>query len=57
LRGEVVDFVRLHLLDDTNQAGTVSQVAMVKEKAHVFFVAITIKMIYAIGIKKGWCGA
>jgi hypothetical protein len=35
LRGEVVDFVGLHLLDDADQAGRVGQVAVVQDEAAV----------------------
>ena len=34
LRRQVVDFVRLHLLDDANQVGGVGQIAVVQLEPH-----------------------
>ncbi len=52
LRGEVVDLVRLHLLDDADQVGRVGQVAIVQEQLDVALVRILIQMIDAIGVER-----
>ena len=52
LRGEVVDFVRLGLLDDADEAGAVGHVPMVQEESYVMFVAILIQMVDAIGVEE-----
>ena len=35
LRGQVVDLVGLHLLDDADEVGRIRHVAVVQEEAHV----------------------
>ena len=53
LRREIVDFVRLDLLNDANQVRRVCEVAVMKCQPHVDFVGILIEMIYPIGIEQG----
>jgi hypothetical protein len=52
LRCQVVDLVRLHLLNDSYQAGRIRQVAVVKDEALVRFVWILIEMVDAVGIEQ-----
>ena len=51
LGGEVVDFIRLHLLDDAHQTGAIGEIAVVEEEAHSGFVAVTIEVVNAVGIE------
>jgi hypothetical protein len=52
LRGEVVDLVGLHLLDDAHQAGAVGHVAVVEDEAAVRFVRILVEMVDAVGVEQ-----
>jgi hypothetical protein len=52
LRGEVVDFVGLHLLNDAHQARTVGHVAVVQGEATIGDMRILIQMIDAVGIEQ-----
>ena len=51
LRGKVVDFVRLRLLDDADEARRVRQVTVMKKEANVIFVRITVQVIDAYGVE------
>ena len=53
LRGQVVDFVRLHLLDHVDQAGGVRHVAVVKHQAALFLVGILVEVVDAVGVQQG----
>ena len=48
---EVVDLIRLHLLDDPNQIGAVGEVAVMKHQARVTFVGILVEMIDPAGVE------
>jgi hypothetical protein len=50
LRGEIVDFVGLHFLDDADQIRRVGQVAVLQEETDVRLVRIMVQMIDAIGV-------
>ena len=52
LGGQVVDLVGLHLLNDANQAGRVSQVAMVQDELAVFDVWVLVQVVNAVGVEK-----
>ncbi len=52
LRGEVVDFVRLGLLDDAHQVGGVGEIAVVENEAAVRFVRILVQVVDAVGIEE-----
>ena len=52
LRGEIVDLVRLHLLDDADQAGGIGEVAVMQDEAPPSFVRVLIEMIDTIGIEQ-----
>ena len=52
LRGKVVDFVGLDLLDDAHQAGTVGHVAVVQGETPVLDMRILIQMIDTVGIEQ-----
>ena len=52
LRGQVVDLIRLHLLDDADQTAGIGHVAVVQDEMAILLVRILIEMIDAIGIKK-----
>jgi len=51
LHREVVDFVRLHLLDDECEAHRVGHVAVMQKELCVFLVAILIQMVDAVGVE------
>jgi hypothetical protein len=51
LGGEVIDLVRLHFLDDTDQVGGVRQVAVVQAQARVFFVRVLVEVLDAPGVE------
>ena len=53
LRAQVVDLVRLHFLDDTDQVRAVGEISVVHEEANVLFVGVVIQMVHAIGIEEG----
>jgi hypothetical protein len=52
LRGEVVDLVGLHLLDDAHQAGAVGHVAVVQDELAVRLVRILVEMVDAVGVEE-----
>ena len=52
LRTQVVDFIRLHLLDDAGEAGGVRQVAVVEYEALVVYVGVLIDMIHPLGAER-----
>ena len=52
LRGEVVDLVGLHLLDDAHQAGGVRQIAVVQDEAPVRDVRVLVQVVDAVGVEK-----
>ncbi len=51
LRRQIVDLVRLHLLDDADQIGGIGQVAIVQVQPHAALVRILVEMIDAIGVE------
>ena len=53
LRGEVVDLVRLDLLDDADQVGGIGQIAVMQVQAHAALVRILVQMIDAVGVERG----
>ncbi len=53
LRREVVDFIRLHLLRDVDQAARIGHVAVVQEKAPVGDVRVLIQMVDPVGVEQG----
>ena len=52
LGGQVVDFVRLHLLDDTDQAGGIGQIPMMQNELAIRFMGILIQVVNPVGIEK-----
>ena len=52
LRGEIVDLVRLHFLDDADQRGGVGEVAVMQGEVEALLVRIVIQMIDAIGVEQ-----
>ena len=52
LRGEVVDFVGLDLLDDADQVGGVGQVAVVEDEAAVGVVRVLVEVVDAVGVEQ-----
>ena len=52
LRREVVDFVRLHLLDDADQAARIRHVAVMQDEATVLLVRVLVKMVDSIRIEQ-----
>ena len=51
LRSKVVDFVRLYLLNNANQAGTVGEIAVVKYEMAIVEMRIFVDMIDAVGVE------
>jgi hypothetical protein len=51
LRCQVVDLVRLHLLNDPDQVGGIGQVAVVQPHVHRALMRILIQVIDSIGIE------
>jgi hypothetical protein len=51
LRGEVVDLVGQHLLDDAREARAVGHVPVVQEELHALLVGIAVQMVDAVVLK------
>ncbi|MNK95626.1 hypothetical protein D3C87_1158700 [compost metagenome] len=51
LRCQIVNFVRLNLLNDTDQIGRIRHVAVVQNEARILVVRILIDVIYPAGIE------
>ena len=49
---QVVDFVRLHLLDDADQVGGVGEIAVVEDEVAVFHVRILVEVVDAVGVEE-----
>lgn len=52
LCGQVVDLVRLHLLNDPNQVGGIGQVAIMENQASVRIMRALVQVINPVRIKK-----
>ena len=52
LRRQVVDFIRLHLLDDVHQAGGIGHVAVVQNERAALFMRILVQVVDAVGIEQ-----
>ena len=52
LRSEIVDFVRLDLLDDPNQIGRIRQISVVQLEPYVSLMRILVLVVDAIGVKR-----
>jgi hypothetical protein len=52
LRGEVVDLVRLGLLDDVDQGGRVGHVPVVEDEAPFRIVRVLVQVIDAVGVEQ-----
>ena len=50
---EIVDLVRLHLLDDPNDVGGVRQVPVVQVQADMLLVRILVQVVDTIGVERG----
>ena len=51
LGAEVIDLIRLHLLDDPDQVGAVGEVAVMEHQARITLVRILIQMIDPAGVE------
>ncbi len=51
-RGEVVDLVGLHFLNDADQVGGVGQVAVVQLEALVVDVRVLVEVVDAVGVER-----
>jgi hypothetical protein len=49
---EVVDLVRLHLLDDAHQAGRIGQIAVVQHELAVVDVRVFVQVVDAVGVEQ-----
>ncbi len=56
LRRQVIDLLRLNLLNNPNEIGGIGQIAVVKLEAHVFLVRVLVQVVNTVGIK-GRCTA
>jgi hypothetical protein len=52
LRGKIVDFVRLHALDDPHDARRIGQIPVVQKEMPVGHVRIAAQVIYPIGVEQ-----
>lgn len=52
LRGQIVNFVRLHLLDNTEQAAGVGHVPVVQHKVAAFDLRALVGMVDAVAVKQ-----
>ena len=52
LGGEVVDLIRVRLLDDPDEIGGVGEVAVVHEETDVRLVRVGIQMVDALGVER-----
>ena len=50
---QIVDLVRLHLLDDPDQVGGIGQIAIVQNKPPVLFMRILVEVIDPVGVEQG----
>ena len=48
---KVVDLIGLHLLDDPDQVGAVSEIAIVEHKARITFMGVLVEVINSTGIE------
>ena len=51
LRGEIIDLLRSHFLNEANQVRAIREIAIMKMKSRVTLMRILIKMIYSVDIK------
>ena len=49
---EIVDFVGLNLLNDTNKVGGVGQISVMQNKVRIVDVWILIQVVYPIGVEQ-----
>ena len=49
---EVVDLIRLHVLNNPDQVGAVSEIALVQNQARITLVGILVKMIDPTGVER-----
>ena len=52
LCGEIVDLVRLRFLHDADQVGRIGHVAVVRQKAHIFFVRVLVHVLDTTGVER-----
>ena len=51
LSTEVVDLIRLHLLDDSDQVGAVGELAIMEHQPRITFVRVLIQVIDPAGVE------
>ena len=51
LSPEVVDLIRLHLLNNPDQVGAVGEVAVMENQSRIIFMRVLIKMIDSAGVE------
>ena len=49
---EIVDFVRLHLLDDADEAARIRHVTVMQNEPAVFLVRVLVQMVDTVGIEQ-----
>ncbi len=52
LRRQVIDLIRLHLLNNPDQVGRIGQVAIMQKEVDILLVLVVVQMINTIGIKR-----
>ena len=50
---EVVDLIRLNLLDNSNQVGAVGEIAVMKSEPWVALMGVLVEVIDPAGVKRG----
>jgi len=50
---QIVDFVRLHFLDNPDQAGGIREIAMMQGEIESLLMGVVIEMINSIGVDQG----
>ena len=50
-RGKVIDFIRLNVFGNTDQADAVGHVAIMQEKLRIFLMTVHVKMVIRWGVE------
>ncbi len=53
LRRQVINLIRLHVLNDAHQAAAVRHVSVVEKETAVQFVRVLVEMVDAVGVEQG----
>ena len=53
LRGQVIDLIRLHFLDDADEIGRIRQISVMQAQPDIALMRILVEMIDAVRIERG----